>query len=300
MGARRGGRRRRRGRRGGRGGGRRARASPRSGRRRRSRRGGGGTRSGLGAHRVVGPRGRTAAVPRRRDQRGLRAHDRHRQGRRDRRARRPRRPGGRRPAGPVARDAAPARRRPGALLLMQLHLHEWGDPAAPALVCLHGVSAHGRRFRKLAEEQLATRYHVVAPDLRGHGRSGWEPPWDIETHVEDVLESVAAAGIERALWIGHSFGGRLVLELGARRPELIEQAVLLDPAIQLLPNVGLDLAEDARRDEAYETLEAAIAAGLTVRTTTPLEFVEEDVREHLELGSDGLHRPRYCRSAVVT
>jgi lipase len=183
---------------------------------------------------------------------------------------------------------------------MQLHLHEWGDPAAPALVCLHGVSAHGRRFRKLAEERLGTRYHVVAPDLRGHGRSGWEPPWDIETHVEDVLESIAAAGIERASWIGHSFGGRLVLELRARRPELIERAVLLDPAIQLLPNVGLDLAEDARRDEAYETLEAAIAAGLTVRTTTPREFVEEDVREHLELGSDGLHRPRYCRSAVVT
>lgn len=183
---------------------------------------------------------------------------------------------------------------------MRLHLHEWGDPAAPPLVCLHGVSAHGRRFRKLAEERLADRYRVVAPDLRGHGHSGWEPPWDIETHIADVIETVTAAGIGSAAWIGHSFGGRLVLELVATRPELAERVVLLDPAIQVLPHIGLDLAEDARREEAYESLEAGIDAGLTVRTTTPREFVEEDVREHLELAADGLFRPRYCRSAVVT
>jgi lipase len=183
---------------------------------------------------------------------------------------------------------------------MLLHVHEWGDPGAPPLVCLHGVSAHGRRFRKLAEERLGGRFRVLAADLRGHGRSGWDPPWDIVAHVGDVLETVAAAGIDRAAWIGHSFGGRLVLELAARRPQLVERAVLLDPAIQLLPHVGLDLAEDVRRDEAYETLEEAVSAGLTVRTTTPPEFVEEDVREHLEPGADGLHRPRYCRSAAVT
>ena len=40
---------------------------------------------------------------------------------------------------------------------MQLHVHEWGDPAAPTVVCVHGVSAHGRRYRRLAEERLAAR-----------------------------------------------------------------------------------------------------------------------------------------------
>ena len=60
---------------------------------------------------------------------------------------------------------------------MRLHLHEWGDPGAPVVLCLHGVTGHGLRFRRLAEERLATRYRVLAPDLRGHGRSGWEPPW---------------------------------------------------------------------------------------------------------------------------
>ncbi len=50
---------------------------------------------------------------------------------------------------------------------MLLHATEWGDPVGRPVVCLHGVLAHGGRFRKLAEERLG-RYRVVALDLRGH------------------------------------------------------------------------------------------------------------------------------------
>src|SRR5712691_2620287 len=123
---------------------------------------------------------------------------------------------------------------------MELNLHEWGDPAAPAVVCLHGVNAHGRRFRKLAAERLADGFRVLAPDLRGHGYSDWEPPWTIATHAHDVLETLDAVHVRRAAFVGHSFGGRLVLELAALDPERVERAVLLDPAIQILPHVGLD------------------------------------------------------------
>jgi lipase len=119
---------------------------------------------------------------------------------------------------------------------MRLHVHEWGDAAAPPVVCVHGVSAHGRRFRKLAEERLAARFRVLAPDLRGHGRSAHDPPWDLATHGRDLLETLD--GEPALAWVGHSFGGRLVLELAAREPERIRCAVLLDPAIQILPHVG--------------------------------------------------------------
>src|SRR5919202_3277382 len=124
---------------------------------------------------------------------------------------------------------------------MLLHLHEGGEPAAPPLVCLHGITAHGRRFRRLAEERLARRFRILAPDLRGHGLSEWEPPWTLATFTADVLETIEAAGVERAAWVGHSLGGRLLLELAAHEPGRIERAALLDPAIQLLPHVGLDL-----------------------------------------------------------
>jgi lipase len=183
---------------------------------------------------------------------------------------------------------------------MLLHVHEWGDESAPALVCLHGISAHGRRFRRLAEERWASRFRVLAPDLRGHGRSGFEPPWTIATHLNDVLETLAAIGIERAVWVGHSFGGRLVLELAARSPERVERAVLLDPAIEILPHVGLDFAEDARRDQVFDSVDEAVEARLASVPSHPRPFVEEEMREHLAPGPDGRLRPRCCRSAVVS
>lgn len=179
---------------------------------------------------------------------------------------------------------------------MQLHVHEWGDPDAPPLVCLHGVTAHGRRFRKLAEERLAQRFHVLAPDLRGHGRSDWEPPWNFSQLLDDVLETVGVGGT----WLGHSLGGRLVLELLAREPGVIERAVLLDPAIQLLPSIALDLAEQQRQDSSFPSLEEAVAARSAVAEETPVAFLEEELREHLEPGPDGRLRLRYCRAAGVT
>jgi lipase len=183
---------------------------------------------------------------------------------------------------------------------MELNLHEWGDSTAPVVVCVHGVNAHGRRFRKLAEERLAQHYRVLAPDLRGHGSSEWEPPWTIATHAHDVLETLDAAGVRRAMWIGHSFGGRLVLELAALAPDRIKRMVLLDPAIQLLPHVGFDFAEREREDRAFDSQEDAITARLETGVPTPREHLEEENREHLVKQTDGKFRFRYCQSAVVS
>jgi lipase len=183
---------------------------------------------------------------------------------------------------------------------MELNLHEWGEPGAPPVVCLHGVNAHGRRFRRLAEERLADRFRVLAPDLRGHGQSDWEPPWTIATHAHDVLETLDAAGVRSARWIGHSLGGRLILEIAALSLERIDRAVLLDPAIQLLPHVGFDFAERERTDNSYADPEEAIKARLDTGAPTPREFLEEENVEHLVQHCDGRFRFRYCQAAVVS
>jgi lipase len=183
---------------------------------------------------------------------------------------------------------------------MRLHVHEWGERSAPPVVCVHGVSAHGRRFRKLAEERLAGRFRVLAPDLRGHGRSEYDPPWDIATHVDDLLETLAEEGVEAPAWVGHSFGGRLLLELAARSPERIRCAVLLDPAIQILPHVGFDFAEEAAKDRSFRSIDEAIEARLASGARTPRAFLEEEGHEHLVPSSDGRLRWQYSRAAVVT
>lgn len=180
---------------------------------------------------------------------------------------------------------------------MLLHLHEWGDPGAPPVLCLHGVMAHGRRFRRLAEERLAQRFRVLAPDLRGHGRSGWEPPWTLAQHVEDVRETLEAAGVERATVIGHSFGGRLTLELTAAG--FAERSVLLDPVVWVPPAILLDRAEQHRPDRSFATEDEARAERAPLSPLAPRALIDEEFREHLVRGEDGLLRFRYSQAAVV-
>ena len=137
---------------------------------------------------------------------------------------------------------------------MTLNAYEWGEPDTATVVCLHGVSSYGGRFDGLAEP-LADRYHVIALDLLGHGHSPWQPPWDVGAHLDAILATVPDGP---AIWIGHSFGGRLAAELAAREPDRVERVVLLDPALRVLPQVALDLAELERSDVSYATVEEAV------------------------------------------
>jgi lipase len=182
---------------------------------------------------------------------------------------------------------------------MLLHLHEWGDASAPPVVCLHGVTGHGERFRRLAEERW-TSAHVIAPDLRGHGRSDWDPPWTIPTHLADLVETTDALGIEQADWVGHSWGGRLVLELAAAHPERVRRAVLLDPAIHPLPGPSLYLAETELTGGMYPSAEEYVQQRLASSKLTQREDAERDVEQHFDVLPDGSIRRRSCQPAVVS
>ena len=184
---------------------------------------------------------------------------------------------------------------------MELHVVEWGDPHAPPVVCVHGVAGHAGRFRQLAEERWARRFHVVAPDLRGHGRSRWEPPYDFETYVADLLETADALGLEQPDWVGHSFGGRLILELAARRPERIRRAVLLDPAIQILPEIAEWVASTELEESAYiwDSVEAWVAARDDADGIDRPRAIA-DVVEQVEPLPDGRVRRLTAQDAVVS
>jgi lipase len=179
---------------------------------------------------------------------------------------------------------------------MTLALAEWGEPGAPRVVCLHGVTSHGRHFAKLAEAFPAR--HVLAPDLLGHGSSPYEPPWDLQRHVEEVVETV---GTQPAALVGHSFGARVALEITARAPKLVPRLVLLDPAIHVLPHVALYAAENARRDRSYVSFDEAIDRRYdeSQLQRAPRERVVEELRDHLVPDDDGRFRYRYCQAAVV-
>jgi len=179
---------------------------------------------------------------------------------------------------------------------LRLACEEWGEPGSPRVVCLHGVTSHGRHFAKLAEALAG--FHFLAPDLLGHGSSSYEPPWSLDAHVDAVVETV---GAEPAFLVGHSFGGRIAFELAARAPKLVPRLVLLDPALHVFPNVALFAAENARKERAY----VSFAEGIDRRYDesqlrhAPRELVEEELTGHLVWNEDNLYRYRYSQSAVV-
>ena len=179
---------------------------------------------------------------------------------------------------------------------MSLFLHEWGPQDAPRVVCLHGVTSSGRHFANLAAALPAR--HVLAPDLVGHGSSTYEPPWDVETQVTAIVGTVGTAP---AALVGHSFGGRLALEIAARAPKLVPRLVLLDPAIYLPPPVALAAAENARADRAYVSVDEAITRRYDESQLhgAPRDLLEDELRDHLEPGERGGVRYRYSQAAVV-
>jgi len=179
---------------------------------------------------------------------------------------------------------------------VKLALDEWGDPGDPRIVCLHGVRNHGEHFALLAE--ALPNYHVLAPDLLGHGFSPWEPPWDIETHCAAIADTV---GPEPAALVGHSFGGRLAFELAARAPKLVPKLVLLDPAILLPGHVALLAAENAREPKSYISFDELVERRYdeSQLQRAPRDLVEADLASHVVQDDDGRYRYRYCGSAVV-
>jgi lipase len=183
---------------------------------------------------------------------------------------------------------------------MRLNVHAFGPEDGEPVLALHGVTGHGRRFVDFAPRAVPDR-RVLAVDLRGHGRSGWEPPWDVITHLDDLLETLAAEGLEEPIDVmGHSFGGLLGLSLLTLVPEQVKRLVLIDPAIALPAETCAERARDVIAAPGFASPEEAIRDRQRTIAESGHRFIPSEVAEHLVEGDDGRFRPRCSPAAAVT
>lgn len=111
--------------------------------------------------------------------------------------------------------------------------------AAPTLVCIHGISSSHRAFGWLADALPGWR--IVAPDLRGRGRSAeLGPPYGMAAHADDVLAVLDHFGIERAEVLGHSMGAFVAVVLAHRVPDRVSRIVMVDGGLPIPTPPGLD------------------------------------------------------------
>jgi lipase len=184
---------------------------------------------------------------------------------------------------------------------MVLKVRRWGVPNAHSMVCIHGVTQHGGIFDGLGRQLAERGNSVVAVDLRGHGGSDRNPPWNVDTHVNDLIETLDANGIERVTWIGHSFGARLAATAAAGASERTARLALLDPGLEVSAAAALRSAEIERLDWSFATVDGALNALLSSDSVVaaPREVVKAFVLDDVRKGPDGRFRFSFCPSAVV-
>lgn len=147
---------------------------------------------------------------------------------------------------------------------MELFTRTQGE--GPPLVLLHGLFGSNENLGSIARA-LAPDFTVHAMDLRNHGRSPHGPEMEYSVLAHDVLETLGAAGIERASILGHSLGGKTAMELALSRPRHVERLIVADIAPieyehrhdrELEALHALDLEQVSTRNDADRALAAAI------------------------------------------
>jgi pimeloyl-ACP methyl ester carboxylesterase len=116
---------------------------------------------------------------------------------------------------------------------LRLHVAEAGD--GPALLLVHGLTASHAVWEHTVEA-FADRWRVIALDLPGHGASAKpDAPYTIDFFAGMVRSLARALGVDEAVVIGSSLGGRVALELAAWYPRFTRALVLAAPAYGYSP-----------------------------------------------------------------
>lgn len=121
---------------------------------------------------------------------------------------------------------------------LKLHYTDWGNPEAPPLLLIHGGRDHCRSWDWVAE-RLRHDWHVIAPDLRGHGDSGWAPDGNYPMHgfVYDLAQLIHQLKLAPVTLVAHSLGGNVALRFTGLYPDQVRKLVAIEglgpsPAMQ--------------------------------------------------------------------
>lgn len=178
---------------------------------------------------------------------------------------------------------------------LRLHFVDWGNEGAPPLLLIHGGRDHARNWDWVAHD-LRRHYHVIAPDLRGHGDSAWAfgGMYAMVDFVLDIAQLLEGLQLFPITIVGHSLGGAVALQYTAVYPERVHKVVAIEglgpPPAMIEKMTGVPAAARMqnwidqmrklamRQPRRYPTPEAAIA-----RMREENAFLSEEQARHLTL-----------------
>jgi pimeloyl-ACP methyl ester carboxylesterase len=112
---------------------------------------------------------------------------------------------------------------------LRLHYVDWGNPGAPSLLLIHGGRDHCRNWDWTAGA-LRRQWHVIAPDLRGHGDSQWSPDgsYTMAGYIYDLAQLIHQQRIAPVAIIAHSLGGNIALRYAGIYPDTVSKLIAIE------------------------------------------------------------------------
>jgi len=178
---------------------------------------------------------------------------------------------------------------------LKLHYVDWGNDAAPPLLLVHGGRDHCRSWDWVAEE-LRHDWHVIAPDLRGHGDSAWSPEgnYNMQAYIYDLAQLIHQLKLAPVTIVSHSLGGNICLRYTGLYPGNVRKLVAIE-GLGPSPNMIAErektpwqdrfrrMIEDkralsGRQPKRYESLDQAYA-----RMKEENSFLSEEQARHLTI-----------------
>lgn len=117
---------------------------------------------------------------------------------------------------------------------LNFHYVEWGDPTAPPLFCLHGITQTAHSWDEVAAD-WAAEYRVLCLDQRGHGDSDWASDGDYtrQTQAADLDAITDALGLSQFVLAGMSMGGINAITFTAAHPKKVRALIIVDVSPQI-------------------------------------------------------------------
>ena len=164
---------------------------------------------------------------------------------------------------------------------LRLNYVDWGNPDAPPLLLVHGGQDHCRNWDWVAQN-LRRDYHVIAPDLRGHGDSAYSPSGDysMAAYVYDLAQLIHQQRLAPVRIIAHSLGGNIALRYTGVYPQSVSKLVAIEgmgPSPAMLRERGVRTVQERMRSWVEEKRSLA---GRTPRRYASIE--EACARMHAE------------------
>jgi pimeloyl-ACP methyl ester carboxylesterase len=152
---------------------------------------------------------------------------------------------------------------------LRIHYLEWGDPAKPPFIMLHGIARIAHSFDHLAP-RYTDRYRVLALDMRGHGDSDWSPDaaYLVEDYVKDLEAFVQQLKLKDITLLGNSTGGRVVQVFAGLHPELTRALIVEDVGPERPRSIADNFAKQVQAEANGWASEDELFADLRRRSKT--------------------------------